>query len=156
MARQPSGEPALLIPALAPFYDQARDFSWLLLRVIVGGALLKHGIDKLMGPGIATYAANVFAKRGIEHALPLAYFIYFLETVGASCVILGLFTRFFAAAIAIEMAVITFVVFFPHGYNATSPGGGWEFLFMWGALFFVIALRGGGPWSLDRAIGKEL
>jgi hypothetical protein len=34
----------------------------------------------------------------------------FLETVGAVCIILGLFTRFFAAALAIEMTLITFIV----------------------------------------------
>jgi len=27
---------------------------------------------------------------------------------------------------------------------------------MWGLLFFAIALRGGGPYSLDRKIGREL
>ncbi len=32
-----------------------------------------------------------------------AYAAMFLETVGGICLILGLFTRFFAAALAIEM-----------------------------------------------------
>jgi uncharacterized membrane protein YphA (DoxX/SURF4 family) len=27
---------------------------------------------------------------------------------------------------------------------------------MWGLLFFAIALRGGGPYSLDRLLGREL
>jgi len=27
---------------------------------------------------------------------------------------------------------------------------------MWGIIMFAIALRGGGPYSLDRVIGKEL
>ena len=36
---------------------------------------------------------------------PLAYVMFINETVGAVCIILGLFTRFFAASIAIELAV---------------------------------------------------
>ena len=71
-------------------------------------------------------------------------------------VMLGLFTRFFAAAIAIEFGVITFVAHWPNGYGWTNPRGGWEYPLMWGLLFFAIALRGGGPYSLDRKIGREL
>jgi hypothetical protein len=31
-----------------------------------------------------------------------------------------------------------------------------ELFLMWGIMMFAIALRGGGPYSVDRAIGKEL
>ncbi len=43
----------------------------------------------------------------------------------------------------------------PHGF-CSAPGGGDEFPLMWGLIMFAIALRGGGPYSLDRKIGKEL
>jgi putative oxidoreductase len=96
------------------------------------------------------------AKRGLEPAMLFAYIVFINETIGAACVILGLFTRFFAASIAIEMAVITFLVFLPHGYGWTRPSGGFEYPLLWGLLFFAVALRGGGPYSLDRKIGWEL
>jgi putative oxidoreductase len=112
-----------------------RDLSWPLLRFVVGGALLIHGIAKLLGPGVAAFAAGSLSRRGIEPAMPLAYVIFFLETIGAICIVLAPFTRLFAAAIAIEMAVITFFVFYSNGYGFSSPGGGWEFPFIWGALF---------------------
>ncbi len=76
--------------------------------------------------------------------------VVFLETIGALCVILGLGTRFFAAGIAIEMAVIAFVVKMPLGFAQM------EMFVLFGIVFFAIALRGGGPYSLDRLIGKEL
>ena len=151
-----SAEPRPIIPALAPFYSVARDLSYPLIRATVGGTLLVHGIVKLMGPPIAVFAQQSMAKRGIEPALLFAWVIFINETIGAVCVILGLFTRFFAAVIAIEMAVITFLVLFPHGYGFSLPGGGWEYTFLWGMIFFAIALRGGGPYSLDRLIGREL
>jgi len=149
-------EPKLLIPVLDPFYNRVRELSWPLIRLTVGGTLLVHGIVKLMGPGIAVFAQNSMARRGIEPALAVAYLIYFLETVGAAAIMLGLFTRFFAAAIAIEFAVITFVANWGNGYGATRPGGGWEYPLPWGLIFLAIALRGGGPYSLDRLIGREL
>ena len=33
---------------------------------------------------------------------------------------------------------------------------GYEYTLMWGLLCFAIALRGGGPYSVDRRIGVEL
>jgi putative oxidoreductase len=152
----PDGEPRLLVPALAPFYGTVRDLGWPIVRLAVGGTLLVHGIAKLMGPGVAAFASGSLARRGIEPSLPLAYVIFFNETVGALCIIFGLFTRFIAAMIAVEMAIITFVAHFPNGYGWNSPGGGWEFPLMWGLIFFAIALRGGGPYSLDRALGREI
>lgn len=56
----------------------------------------------------------------------------------------------FAAGIAIEMAVIAFVAKAPLGF------GQMELFLLWGTVMFAIALRGGGPYSIDRAIGKEL
>ena len=100
-------DPRPLIPALAPLYAHTADLSWLVVRATAGLMLLPHGIPKVFSQGVAAFAAAGLARRGIEPALPLAYVVAFLETVGGACIALGLFTRFFAAAVAIEMAVIT-------------------------------------------------
>jgi putative oxidoreductase len=147
-----AAEPRLIIPALAPFYGFAREISYPIIRATVGGTMLVHGVQKLMGPPISNLAEEL-AKSGIEPSMLFAYIVYMNETIGAVCVILGLFTRFFAASIAIELAVIS-VQFFHNGYAWSRHG--WEFVFLWGLIFFAIALRGGGPYSLDRKIGWEL
>ena len=49
--------------------------------------------------------------------------------------------------------IITFIGAFQTGF---LPARGWGTFLMWGLLFFAIALRGGGPYSLDRALGREL
>jgi putative oxidoreductase len=125
----PASEPRLLVPALAPFYNLVRDLSYPLLRLTVGGILLVHGIVKVMGPGVTGFAGGL-VKRGIEPALPFAYLIFFNETIGAVCLILGLFTRPIAASIAIEFVVITFMTHFGNGFSFSSPGGGWEYPFL--------------------------
>jgi putative oxidoreductase len=94
------------------------------------------------------------AKNGLQPALAFAYSAMVLETVGAVCIALGLFTRFFAAAIAIEMACAFAFVHGPKGFPAAK--GGFEYVLLIGIVMFVIAIRGGGPYSADRAIGKEL
>ncbi len=145
-------EPRPIIPALAPFYANfARDISYPLIRVTVGGTLLVHGIERAAIP--LSRAAEEMAKGGLEPGLLFAILALINETVGAVCVAFGLFTRLFAASIAIEMAIIS-IKFIPNGYGWAHHG--WEFVFLWGLIFFAIALRGGGPYSLDRKIGWEL
>jgi putative oxidoreductase len=151
-----TSEPRPMIPALAPFYDNVRDFSWLLVRCTAGGFLLIHGIQKLTGNSIAAFAANSLARRGIEPSVPLAYAVFFLETVGALCIMFGLFTRFFAAAIGIQFLIIIFIAHWAPGFPWNRPGGGWEYPAFWGLIIVAIGLRGGGPYSLDRKLGREL
>ncbi|MEJ0075084.1 MAG: DoxX family protein [Alphaproteobacteria bacterium] len=148
----PTAEPRPVIPALAPFYARVVDLSWPIIRLTMGGMLLAHGIPKWQS-GAAAFATGSLARRGIEPSLPLAYLVIGIETIGAICIALGLFTRFFAAAAAIHLLVVTFV-HMPQGFAWTNRG--YEYALMWGLILFAIALRGGGPYSLDRKIGKEL
>src|SRR5437868_14166841 len=98
----------LFIPALAPFYARVTELPWLIVRLTAGLMLLHHGIPKVFNQGVAAFAAAGLARRGIEPALPLAYGVALIETIGGVCIALGLFTRFFAAAAAIELAVIAY------------------------------------------------
>ena len=97
-------EPKLLLPFLEPFYDAVIPLSWLIIRVAVGWNLLVHGWGKIMvGPTPGFLQA--FADLGFT---PPAFFFwssFLIEMLGGIFIILGLFTRFFAAAAAIEMAV---------------------------------------------------
>jgi putative oxidoreductase len=151
-----SAEPKPVIAGLAGFYAYSRDLSYLVIRLTAGGMLLVHGITKLMNTTVSAFAAGSLARRGIEPALPLAFVVWFLETVGAICIMLGLFTRIFAVAIGIQFLIITFVAHWPQGFGWSRPGGGWEYPLFWGLIILAIGLRGGGPYSLDRKLGWEL
>ena len=144
--------PKLLLPFLKPFYDWAIPFSWLIIRAGFGIDLAIHGWEKVARvPTIVSAimngtTASLSPQLDPVHNIVLAIF----EFGGGICIALGLFTRFFAAAAAIDLAIITFTVFWPHGYHA------YEYTFWWGLATFAIALRGGGPYSLDQKIGREL
>ena len=149
-------EPRRIIPALGPYYDQSRDYAWLLVRLTAGGFLLIHGMQKLIGQTIAGWAAASLARRGIEPAIPLAYAVWFLETVGALCIMLGLFTRFFAAMIVVQFLVIMFVAHWGGGLRLEPADRRLGVPAFWGLIIFAIFMRGGGPYSLDRKLGREL
>ena len=144
-------QPKLLIPQLQPFYRCVEPLSWALVRITAGLMLIPHGWPKLM-MGVGATAQMALVKRGIAPAEPLAVVIITLETLGGLCIALCLFTRFWAAAVTIEMAVITYQYLPKFGWT----GPGYEYPLFWGLVMFAIALRGGGPYSLDRLIGKEL
>jgi putative oxidoreductase len=140
-------EPKLLMPGLAGFYAWAEPYTYPLMRFCAGAMLIPIGWTKLhtgMGPVIAT-----MTKYGLEPAGLTALVVVALESLGALCVALGFLTRFWAAGLAIEMAVISYVQI-PNGFTRVE-----QFL-LWGVLFLIIALRGGGRFSVDRAIGREL
>jgi putative oxidoreductase len=147
------GDVKLIYPGLAGFYASAGPFAYTACRVVVGIMFLMHVWGKF-NAGAAAVAAGVMAKNGLEPSIAFAYAAMFLESVGGVCLILGLFTRFFAAALAIEMAIALLFVHLPKGYAAGV--GGYEYVLLIGVVCFAIAIRGGGPISVDRQIGKEL
>ncbi len=146
-----------LIPALAPLYERLSGLSYPLIRVATGLILVPHGAQKLFGwfggyglEGTAGFFAN---NLGLEPGLFFAVLVGATEFFGGLLLALGLLTRPAAAAIAILMAV-AITVHLPNGFFWTS--GGYEYPLLWGLIALAIAFRGGGEFSVDRKIGREL
>jgi putative oxidoreductase len=110
-----------------------------------GWAKIRAGLSNEIG---------FFVQHGFPQPALCAYTIVFFETVGSACVAIGLFTRFFAAGLAIDLGVAFIAIHFPHGFSANH--GGYEYVLLLGVVMFAIALRGGGTYSADRIIGVEL
>ena len=150
--RQGSG---LYIPALGRLYVGLADIAWLLLRLVVGLNLIPHGMQKAFGafggPGM-TGMAGLLEKMGYPAPTLFAWLVMLTELVGGVLIAVGFLTRPAAAALLIFMATAV-MQHMPRGFFWAT--GGFEYPLMWGvaALFFLI--RGGGPYSVDRAIGKE-
>jgi putative oxidoreductase len=145
-------EPRALLPGLEGFYAKVVPLSWPILRFAAGWFFLVRGYLKVMaGPA---KVAPAFTAMGFTDPMPLVLTSTYLEGIGGLCLILGLFTRFWAAALAIELGYITFFLYWGNGYSWLARG--YEYTFVWGLMCFAIALRGGGPYSLDRLFRKEL
>ena len=156
MERRPvslGAEPRLFIGALENFYAFGISLSWPLIRFAVGLNLAIHGWGKL---GRSAGPAQLLEKlpEAAQIGAQLTFLLMVSEFIGGICLALGVFTRVFAAMAAIEMAVLTFYIYWGNGFNWLSRG--FEYTLLWGLVLFAIALRGGGPWSLDRFIGREI
>ncbi len=142
----------LYLPFLRPFYQSVEPLAWPLIRIAVGWNFTVHGWGKVVaGP---TALLPGFAELGFHDAAALILFLTFIELVGGICIMLGLFTRFFAAACAIELGYICFELYWGNGFSWLKRG--YEYTLLWGVVCFAIALKGSGKYSLDRLIGREL
>ena len=143
----------LVFPGLAGLYQSGSHFAYAFMRFCTGAVLIPHGIVKLIAWSPATYANNI-AQHGIPFAMALSVLMILTESFGAAFLALGLFTRFCAAAIWIEMAVIIAVFQWQFGYFWTNRGI--EYALLWLLLCTAIFFRGGGRYSLDHYLSREL
>jgi putative oxidoreductase len=125
-----------------------------LLRLILGAAMLYHGWSKVIPQG-GFHHGNTFAA--LDHyrhyvaglGLPrwLAYVSAFTEFAGGICLLLGLFTRFFAFLTVINMLVAIVMVDLRGGYGAT------EYSLALAAIALMLLFAGPGKAALDRKLG---
>lgn len=143
----------LVFPGLAGLYQAGSPFAYAFMRFCTGAVLVPHGIQKLMVLPPTRYAENI-AQHGIPMAMLFAWLLVLTESFAAAGLAVGLFTRFCAAAIWIEMAVIIILFQWQFGYFWTNRG--FEYALLWLLLCTAIFFRGGGRYSIDHYLGREL
>jgi putative oxidoreductase len=149
------------IPALGRVYQQLEPLAYPLLRVVGGFIFMMHGAARLrfidIGGSTVESLAKLNAQLGFQPAYFWSVYITGLELIGGLLIFFGLFTRFAAFLLCGFMFVGTFYVTIGNGFFARGPQGtGWEYTLVLLALTLAYLVRGGGPFSIDRAIGREL
>jgi putative oxidoreductase len=150
-------ESRLVFPALGGVYAGLDAYAHLILRLAAGLMFVPHGLWKLGffgGPGLAG-VAGFLGNSGYWPGWFWAPFLTGLEIVGGILLAIGLFTRPVAALFFVQMAVIVYH-HWPNGFFFSAPGGGYEYPLMWLAVIFYFLVRGGGPMSVDRSLGREV
>lgn len=147
----------LYVPALRPAYETLDPYALPLLRIVMGLILIPHGCQKAFGwfGGLGFYKFTaLFDKIGYHPGAFWLTVVMLTELVGGACLVLGLFTR--AASLAVVIFMINAVWF-----NSVNGGffwttGGSEYSILIGFVALVFVISGGGRWSLDRRIGREI
>jgi putative oxidoreductase len=81
----------------------------------------------------------------------MAYLSAGTEFFGGIAIVLGLFTRFFSLAFAIEMGVAIWKV---HFKNGLTGNGGFEFPLALATIAFALICFDGGPWGSNFGKGR--
>ena len=114
-------------------------YAAFIMRLAVGGVFLRHGIMKFQNGIGAT--AGFLASHHIPFASIVAVVLITVETIGALCVLLGILTRVWAAAMAVVMVVAILAVKVPGHQNFEL-----EALLLAGAV--TLMALGDGPLSV--------
>ena len=145
-------QPQLLIPALGAIYHTFAPITEPLIRVVAGGSLAIHGYPILFGNKAA--AAKFLESVGFQDGLFWSYIVGTVEFVCGLCLALGLLTRLVASSIIgfLLIAIVTYHWQFGFAWE----NRGIEYPLFWSIVVLHFLVRGGGPWSLDALIGREL
>jgi len=145
-----------VLPILAPVTAALAPYAEPLTRIATGLLLVPHGAQKLFGlfGGYGLEATGQFfaAKLGLPPAF--ATIAGLIEFGGGLLLAAGLATRAVAALVVGMMAVAVLQVHLANGFFWTN--GGFEYPLLWGILALSFVVRGGGKYSLDRLIGREI
>jgi putative oxidoreductase len=131
-------------------------FGLTILRLVVGGLFVGHGLQKLAGKfggGGPEQTGESFEQLGLKPGKTHAIAAGASEAGGGALIAAGALTPVGAAAIIGTMATAIRTVHGPKGpWNAE---GGYEFNLTLIATAFALTAAGPGPWSVDAARGRD-
>jgi putative oxidoreductase len=147
---------------LKKLFQTNDDVALLVLRLLLGIVYFPHGMQKLFGwfggPGFSGAMGMFTDKMGIPAVF--AFLAIMAEGLGSLGLLTGLLTRVAAFGIAVEMAVAVYLIHWQNGFFmnwfGNQKGEGFEFHLLVIAIGIALMIRGGGKWSVDKAIADGI
>lgn len=140
--------------SLAPLARLA-SLAPLVARVIVGGIMFMHGLQKLT-EGPANFGQNTLGGLGVPLPVLMGYVVTFVELIGGILLVVGLLSRLAALLLTINLVVAILLVKVNTGLIAPQgSGAGAELDLALIAGVLVVLLAGPGKLSLDYALGLD-
>ncbi|MEV8517629.1 DoxX family protein [Dactylosporangium sp. NPDC051484] len=127
------------------------DVALLLLRVVLGGVMVVHGLNHAFGGGRLPGAARWFESLGLRHGMVQAVMSAIVEVVAGASLILGFLTPFSSAAVIAVMLVAGVVAHRRNGFFVFKDG--YEYVLVLAVVAAVVAIAGPGVASIDAALG---
>jgi putative oxidoreductase len=142
--------PAVFVALLRnPTVDRVlAPYGVFLLRVAIGVDWIVHAFLKTYR-GMNTHEA-LLAKNGITPLL--AWPTFSVEVIGGVAILLGWYTRQWAAFLLIFLSVVIWIKW-PVGWLYSNTGGGWEYPLLWLVAQAALVLTGSGAFALQSVPG---
>ena len=145
---------------LRMIFGTQNDYTGLIMRLVLGGVMLPHGLQKVFGifggAGLQATMNTFTAKLGLPAGV--AVLVIMAESAGAIGLIFGFCTRLCALGIALVMGGAIFLIHARYGFFMNWHGGGggegYEYHLLAIGLAVALLLHGGGKWSLDQRIAR--
>lgn len=145
-----AAQPQLLIPTLGAIYRAVAPVTEFLIRLVAGLSLVAHGYPKFLA---MAQTAEYFEKTGYSPGMFWAVAVGLTEVVGGLCLAVGFLTRLVSIPILIFLiTAITYHSQFGFYWNLR----GFEYPLFWSIVVFHFLIHGGGRWSVDHWLGREI
>lgn len=147
---------------LSKFFKTSDLTAPLIARVFLGLVMLPHGAQKILGiwGGHGLNATMDSFNQWFGFPFFLTFLVAIAEFFGSIALIAGLCSRFSAGSIiAVMLGAIYFVTgnhFFMNWYSQPGRGEGFEFHLLAIALGLIVLISGGGKYSADSWIYKQI
>ena len=133
-----------------------------IIHVMLGLVLFPHGAQKLFGwfGGFGFNGTMGYFTETVGLPWILGLAVILLESLGALLLVLGLGTRYLAAAYVLLAIGIIFSSHLGNGFFMNwfkmQAGEGYEYFLLWIAMALSLVFTGGGKYSLDAWLKKTI
>lgn len=133
-----------------------------LARLTLGVVILPHGAQKTVGwfGGYGFTGTMHWFTETMHIPWIFGFAAILAETLGGFALLLGFASRVAALAIGAVFLTATVMVHAQHGFFinwfGNQKGEGIEYFILGLALVAIVALRGGGSLSVDRALSRKI
>ncbi|WP_246872480.1 DoxX family protein [Rhodococcus sp. DMU1] len=133
---------------------EAADIALLLVRLVLGGTLIAHGVNHWVGGGRIEGTGRWFGGLGLRHGKLQAWLSVVTEIGAGVLLIAGLLTPLACAAVVSVMLVAGLLAHRPNGFFVFRDG--YEYVLVLALVAIALAMLGPGDLSLDRVVGFEI
>jgi putative oxidoreductase len=141
----------LIIPGLGRVYRTLAPFTELLIRLVAGLSLVPHGYPKLFVNPASS--AAFLEEGGYRPGMLWAVLLGLTEFAGGLALAAGFLTRLVCVPILIFL--LTAIAYHWDSGFAWNEGG-FEYPLFWAIVVFHFLINGGGRYSVDAMLGREV
>ena len=145
------GSARLIVPALGGVYRAFAPYTETAIRVVAGLSFVPHGYPKLfVNP---TASAAFLEQSGYSPGMFWAVVLGCTEVFGGLLLAAGFLTRLACIPLLVFLLVaISFHAQFGFVWN----NRGFEYPLFWAVVVFHFLIQGGGRYSVDAMLGREV
>lgn len=122
-----------------------------IVRIVAGIIFMAHGYQKLFTMGLPG-VTGFFGGLGIPMPGAAAALVATLELAGGFLLLIGLFARFIAVPLAIDMLTAISIL---HAKNGFFVPNGVEFVMLLMTAAIAVIIAGAGAFSVDAATSRK-
>jgi putative oxidoreductase len=132
------------------------DLGLVILRLVVGGIAMAHGLQKVgyLGGGGPSGTVGVMTHIGVKPQPFWAAVVTAAEVGGGALILLGILGPVGPWLIVADMIVAAITIHWVNGF--WNAKGGIEFPLMLGSAALTLGLVGFGGWSIDAMLGLAI